>query len=251
MKGYHYSLITEFKKGIKYSEEQRENFRKMYTGIANPFYGKKHTEESKINMRNSAIGRTFSAETREKLSISKKGENNPFFGMAHTKESIEKRNRQRMENGWFKNPEEHKKKIRENARINPNFGTKGKKMPLEVNIKNSARRQNISIHEWKGFKETLNSRIRKSLEFRQWRVNIFQRDNYTCQECYAKSGNGHTVILRAHHIKKFSKYPELRFDIYNGITLCTQCHDKTIGKEEQFEIQFSTKIKEISISNQI
>lgn len=70
-------------------------------------------------------------------------------------------------------------------------------------------------------------RIRTSLEYKLWRESVYKRDNYTCQECGARSGKGKKVVLNADHIKPFALHPELRFDINNGRTLCIDCHKKT------------------------
>ena len=61
--------------------------------------------------------------------------------------------------------------------------------------------------------------IRNSMEYRDWRKAVYERDGYTCQICGKRGGN-----LNAHHIKHFAQYPELRMDITNGITLCYDCH---------------------------
>ena len=80
---------------------------------------------------------------------------------------------------------------------------------------------------WKGGITPLNRAIRTSTEYIEWRVSVFERDDYTCQGCGAKSQKGVKVILHAHHIKPFYLYPELRFDINNGLTLCEPCHKET------------------------
>ena len=64
-----------------------------------------------------------------------------------------------------------------------------------------------------------------------WRLKIFKKDDFTCQLCY-KLG----CYLEAHHIKKWEEYPDLRYEISNGITLCKNCHNNTKGKEKLFEI---------------
>ena len=60
-----------------------------------------------------------------------------------------------------------------------------------------------------------------SLEYKLWREMVFERDDYICQEC-SKSG-----YITAHHIKSFSKYPKLRYELANGKTLCEDCHSET------------------------
>jgi len=65
---------------------------------------------------------------------------------------------------------------------------------------------------------------RTRVEYKSWRESVFKRDNWTCQKCGAKSGNGKTIYLHPHHILNFAEYPELRFDVNNGITLCRKCH---------------------------
>ena len=62
-------------------------------------------------------------------------------------------------------------------------------------------------------------KVRKSAEYTAWRDKVFHRDRYTCRQCGVCGGR-----LRAHHIKPFSVYPELRLVVDNGLTLCDTCH---------------------------
>lgn len=56
---------------------------------------------------------------------------------------------------------------------------------------------------------------------RIWAQSVKKRDGYRCQNHSCRSRNG---IMHAHHIKNFADYPELRFEVDNGITLCESCH---------------------------
>ena len=75
-----------------------------------------------------------------------------------------------------------------------------------------------------GWNPNLNEdeKVRNSGEYDNWRISVFIRDDRTCQCC------GSTTKINAHHIKAFAFYPDLRLDISNGITLCSNCHDSTI-----------------------
>lgn len=63
-------------------------------------------------------------------------------------------------------------------------------------------------------------RNRKTDDYRIWRKEVYERDNYTCQCCGDEKGGN----LVAHHIFNYSEHKELRTVISNGITLCKECH---------------------------
>lgn len=77
---------------------------------------------------------------------------------------------------------------------------------------------------WEGGRTKKNQLLRNRRKYRKWRKAVFERDNYTCQECGGKSGRGKKVYIHAHHIKHFADYPKSRYKIENGITLCEKCH---------------------------
>jgi len=73
---------------------------------------------------------------------------------------------------------------------------------------------------------------RSSQAYKEWRESVFTRDNWTCQKCGARSKKNCYVRIEAHHIKPFALFPNFRFVIDNGVTLCKKCHDKEPkGKE--------------------
>ena len=88
---------------------------------------------------------------------------------------------------------------------------------------------------WKGGITPENKKVRESSAYKEWRIEVFKRDSYTCQACEdGKGGN-----LHAHHIENFSDNEHIRFDINNGITLCNNCHSPNI--EGSFHHTYGTK----------
>ena len=55
--------------------------------------------------------------------------------------------------------------------------------------------------------------------YKAWQQAVLNRDRATCERC------GITGIeMHAHHIKSYKDFPDLRFDVANGMTLCHRCH---------------------------
>lgn len=74
---------------------------------------------------------------------------------------------------------------------------------------------------WQGGKTNETMRLRNSSAYKTWRNAVFERDNYICVICGKRGGQ-----LEADHIKQFALFPELRFEVSNGRTLCRNCHLK-------------------------
>lgn len=75
--------------------------------------------------------------------------------------------------------------------------------------------------QWKGGKTKTIKYIRLTPEYKAWRKAVFERDNYACQNCGTKG------TIQADHILPQCHYPELRFELTNGRTLCESCHRQT------------------------
>lgn len=165
-------------------------------GKKNPMYGKILSEETRKKLSERRKGRKASLETRKKQSLALKGK---YTGEKsfNWKRSVSKETREKL------------------SRLK-----KGKKRP-ELSGKNHP--------NWRGGITPENSKIRNSIEAKLWREAVFKRDNYTCIWCGdTKGGN-----LEADHIQKWSEYPELRFAVDNGRTLCSDCHKKRHRKYGQ------------------
>lgn len=154
------------------------------------------------------------------LKYDKKGRVRVFIvGHNPTKHSIASREKMRAKHIGMKPSNETRLKLK-NAHL-------GKTPSEATRKKQSDAHKGAKSHLWKGGITEINQKIRTTLEYRLWREAVFKRDNYTCVWCFAKNGNGKTVVLNADHIKQFAHYPELRFAIDNGRTLCKSCHKKT------------------------
>lgn len=143
------------------------------------------------------------------------------LGKKYKKMSDQGRENIRKAHIGYRLKEETKRKISEVLK------SKGMKRTEEQKKHLSEIRRGEKNHQWKGGVTPLYKQIRKSKEYKFWRTSVFERDNYTCIWCGCRGGNGKKVILHADHIKPFSIYPELRFAIDNGRTLCLDCHKKT------------------------
>jgi hypothetical protein len=96
---------------------------------------------------------------------------------------------------------------------------------------------------WNGGISSTRHRLTNSFRWKQWRTQIFERDNYTCQECEQRGGK-----LHPHHIHPFEFAEILNYlketlgtnclyeeaidckFLWNpciGKTLCVDCHKKT------------------------
>lgn len=152
-----------------------------------------------------------------------KGRVSTFKGKHHTKENKRKAS-ERMKAKGAKSPMEGKnhtlesrKKMSETKRINTKRGKYS--------------------HSYKHGQSVEIRGIRFSSEYKRWRYDVFSRDNFTCQDCGDNKGGN----LNAHHKKPFSEYPELRFDIDNGITLCEIYHDKKHFKKDSIRNKIKVK----------
>lgn len=197
------------------------------------------TEEAKRNMslarllRKEKLGYINSSETRLKISLTSKGRPSNRKGQKHTEEA------------------RRKMSVSLKGRVSPN---KGKKYSSEFIAKMSLNRmgkptwnKGLKCPQMSGEKNGMwiadRTKLKKKQErndsaYHEWRKNVWVRDNHQCR---IKDSNCKGRIV-AHHILGWSKYPELRYDVNNGITLCRYHHPKRRIDETMLEPVFKNLV---------
>lgn len=196
--------------------------------------GYKMTEEMKKNLSLAHLGKKYKPmgeEGKRNLSISHKGKGlhkgicyrkNPYKHNDETKLKISNSHK------GIKNSQETRKKI--------SLALKGKAKSEQGKI-------NIAIaNKKRGYGLTKFSLLIRNIAlYKKWRIEVFLRDSFTCQNCNKRTKIGEKIKIQAHHINSFGKILKEKniinneqaekcqelWDISNGITLCEECHNLT------------------------
>lgn len=189
-------------KGIYKRKKETKPRNRNYFGEANPFFGKHHTEKTRIEHGKFIEELWKTPEYREKIVKAEKGKH--YSPETEFKKGFIPKNLIKKGEHRGKDTEFTREKV--------------------LGEKNS---------NWKGGITSLKKIIRTSKEYKLWVKNVFERDNFTCLGCGKQGGD-----LESHHKKSFSKILKenniktfeealackILWNIQNGMTLCPQCH---------------------------
>jgi len=117
--------------------------------------------------------------------------------------------------------DEHRRKISE--------ARKGFKMSDEQRKKLSEIKKGCNHPNWKGGVKLENQKFRVTREYREFLSKILLRDGDICKIDNKDCGGP----LEIHHILNSMDYPELRYEVNNGITLCRNHHPRGRLREKQ------------------
>ena len=135
--------------------------------------------------------------------------------------------------------EETKKKMREARRLR-------KEKLGYINSPEARKKLSESItgeknYRWNPDREAVKRNLRNDGEYKQWSRKVKKRDNWKCK-INNKDCSGYCIV---HHILPWRDYPELRYDINNGIALC-QAHHPRKRAEEKRLIPFFQELVPVS-----
>ena len=183
-------------------------------------------------------GYTQTKEQRLKISEANKGKLMSLVARKNMSDAKKRDGTRPPSNIGKKFSDKHKQKISDALKGNKN--SLGKKQSKKSNKKRSIALRGEKGSNWQGGKTKLQTIIRGSFKYRQWRSDVFTKDDFTCQYCGRRG-----CYLEAHHLDEFSniidRYKIKSFEeaqnceelwnINNGQTLCRKCHDKTKRKK--------------------
>ena len=92
------------------------------------------------------------------------------------------------------------------------------------------------------------SKLKKKQErgdsaYQEWRMQVYKRDNFKCS---IENENCSGRII-AHHILGWSSFPELRYQVNNGITLCQAHHPLKRAEEKRLAPKFKELVSVLKV----
>lgn len=197
------------------------------TGVNNPCFGRKHTEEERRKM----CERHYDC----------KGEKNPLYGVGHTAETKAKL---RLRHLGMTQSQEARDRISKSLKArwavyqHPSVGLSPSP---ETRKKLSEALKGPKCYLWKGG----TSREPYPFEFNhELKESVRSRDKYQCQLCHVAQ-NGRRLPI--HHID----YDKRNLDINNLISLCESCHSKTNTHREYYTRCFSRLIQGEAVNGRL
>lgn len=179
------------------------------------------SDEQKARLKEHFLGKKKSEVTRKKMSEYAKTRD-------HTKSMHSPEARKKAaESNKGKVPWHAGTHLSEEHRENISLSNKGRVKTIEERIKIGKSHSGDRCHFWKGGIGPLHNRERVlamcKLPYKIWRQQVFERDNYTC----LLKDDTCSGPIQADHIKSWANYPDLRYNINNGRTLCKSHHERT------------------------
>ncbi len=125
---------------------------------------------------------------------------------------------------------------------NPMFGkprTVEEKRKMSLALRNKGSHKGKRNGNWRGGISKLTHVIRTHPHYKRWRISIFERDNYTCQNC-GKHGNDLNAdhypktfaqLIKEHSIQSLEDALscDALWDVETNRTLCVPCHRKVMS----------------------
>jgi hypothetical protein len=129
---------------------------------------------------------------------------------------------------------EKQKKLISKSCIGRLAWNKGKKQSIETIEKRVSKIRGKHRSDWSGLKNSTDRHIdMNSVKYKEWRFKCLKRDNFTCQISGNKKDD-----KQVHHINNYADFPELRYEVDNGITMTKKIH---IEFHKQYGLKNNTK----------
>jgi len=125
----------------------------------------------------------------------------------------------------------------------PTLGMTGRKHSEETKKKMSEAHLGKKNGYWKQDRNKLVKNEKKHLDtkYKYWMLEVKNRDKWKCRiinsDCKGR--------LESHHILNWKDYPELRYEISNGITLCQAHHPRGRESEAKLSPYFQKLVAEM------